>query len=262
MDKISPKYQMKLVSDVEKALWNEFESSKYKNVKIYIRKWHESNDSYNHDYWENFTIVEKQAGEIDLLETLHTMDGETLIKVAIDLGVDTPDFIPSVPIFRIEIKAEYPTASQAFEKAYKEIEEHPDIAIGLANSALESIIKEMLKDERVTTEWKTGYTLEKLVSSLLSEIGMFPNNDMPSEIRNIGSSLMKAAQNIESLRSNNTSFHGKTGEDYLISDSLYTYFAVNSIVTVGLLLRSLFKNKFPSMQKEVDFDDMDDDLPF
>ncbi len=69
------------------------------------------------------------------------MDGETLIKIAIDLGVDTPDLIPSIPFFRNEIKAEYPTASQAFEKAYKEIEENPDIAIGLVNSALESIIK-------------------------------------------------------------------------------------------------------------------------
>tara|TARA_R110002124_G_scaffold134495_1_gene297249 strand:+ start:2143 stop:2931 length:789 start_codon:yes stop_codon:yes gene_type:complete len=262
MESISPKYQMKLAADVEKALWNEFDSSKYKNVKIYISKWHKSNDSYNHDYWENFTIVEKQAGEIDLLETLHTMDGETLIKIAIDLGVDTPDFIPSVPFFRNEIKAEYPTASQTFEKAYIEIEEHPDIAIGLANSALESIIKEMLKDERVTTEWKAGYTLEKLVSKLLLEIDMFPNSDMPTEIRNIASSLMKATQNIEGIRSNNTSFHGKTGEDYLIDDPLYTYFAVNSIVSVGMLMRSLFKKKFPPIEKKVNYDDMEDDLPF
>lgn len=259
MDSISPRYQMKLVSDIEKALWNEFESSKYKNVKIYIEKWHEVDD---HNYnWENFSIYEND-GNIDLLQTLHSMDGETLIKIAIDLGVDTPDFIPSVPIFRNKIKAEYPTASQAFEKAYKEIEEHPDIAIGLANSALESIIKEMLKDERVTTEWKSGHTLEKLVSTLLSEIGMFPKSDMPTEIRNIASSIMKATQNIEGIRSNSTSFHGKTGEDYLIDDPLYTYFAINSIVSVGMLLRSLFKKKFPPIENEVDFDSMDDDLPF
>ncbi len=259
MDSISPKYQMKLVSDIEKALWNEFESSKYKNVKIYIQKWHEY-DGYNNE-WENFHIHEND-GYIDLLQTLHSMNGELLIKIAIDLGVDTLDFIPSVPIFRNEIKAEYPTASQTFEKAYKEIEEHPDIAIGLANSALESIIKEMLKDERVTTEWKSGYTLEKLVSALLSEIGMFPNSNMPTEIRNIASSLMKATQNIEGIRSNNTSFHGKTGEDYLIDDPLYTYFAINSVVSVGMLMRSLFIKKFPPKDNEVDFDSIEDDLPF
>jgi len=138
MDDISPAYQMQMIDSIEKAIWDKFSS--YKKVMLYIKKWHQSDGYGYNDFWENFQIVENRD-KIDLLETLHTMDGETLIKIAIDLGVDTPDLIPSIPFFRNEIKAEYPTASQAFEKAYKEIEENPDIAIGLVNSALESIIK-------------------------------------------------------------------------------------------------------------------------
>ena len=61
--------------------------------------------------------------------------------MAIDLGVETPDFIPSIPVFKNELKSDFETASQTFEKAYKNVEEDPSLAIGLANSALESIIK-------------------------------------------------------------------------------------------------------------------------
>ena len=113
---------MKLVDDVEKAIWEEYES--YKKVKLYIEKWHVVEDTYN-DYWENFTIVKKEDGKIDLLSTLHGVDGEILIKMAIDLGVETLDFIPLIPTFRNEIKSDYKTASLTFEKAFKQIEEHP-----------------------------------------------------------------------------------------------------------------------------------------
>jgi hypothetical protein len=262
MNDISPAYQMQIIDSIEKAIWDKYRS--YKRVKLYIKKWHVSDGYGYNDYWENFQIVEKD-GKIDLLETLHKMDGETLIKIAIDLGVDTPDFIPSIPIFRNEIKADYPTASQAFEKAYKEIEEHPDIAIGLANTALESIIKEILKDDRIKTKHKNGDTLTKLVRHLLREFSLFPNNDMPAEVRNISSSLLSAAQHIEQLRSDKTNFHGKTNEDYLIKESLYTYFIINSVTTVGLLLKSLYKYKFPPLEtpeEHDEFDEMDDDLPF
>ena len=60
--------------------------------------------------------------------------------MAIDLGVETPDFIPSIPVLKNELKSDFETASQTFEKAYKNVEEDPSLAIGLANSALESKI--------------------------------------------------------------------------------------------------------------------------
>lgn len=254
-DLISPKYLMRLVTEVDKACWIEY--STYKNVKLYIDKWYE-NDQRN---WENFSFIAKENGELDLFRTLHGMPGDLILKIAIDLGVETPDFIPSIPTFRNEIKSDYKTAYSTFEKAFKQIEGHPDIAISLANSALESIVKETLKDPRITTKPKDGETLFGLTQHILKEFQLFPNSDMPLEIKTIGSSLLSACQSIEKLRSEKTHVHGKTSDDYVIHDSLYTYFIVNSVATVGLFLISYFKIKFPKQAQKF-LPVSEDDLPF
>lgn len=258
-DIISPKYQMKLVANVEGAIWSHFVS--YKNVWHYIKKWHVVEEDWN-NHWENFRIVEGLNGQIDLISTLHNIDGETILKIAIDLGVETPDFIPSIPVFRNEIKSSYEAASATFEKAFKQIEEHPDIAIGLANSALESIIKEILKDDRLATKPKDGETLYSLTQSLLKELQLFPNSELPIEIKTIGSSLLSVSQGIEKLRSEKTNFHGKANGDYFINDALYTYFVVNSVTTVGLFLNSFNRRKFPKVIPINRIDDEANALPF
>lgn len=247
---------MKLVKSVHDAIWEEYKS--YKEVKLYIEKWHHVED-YN-NFWENFSISfkDKDYKEIDLLQTLHNMDGGDLLKVAIDMGVDTPDFIPSIPTFKNEIKSSYKTAYDTFSKAYKQIETDPGIAIGLANSALESIIKEILKDERLGDLKSGNETLYKLTNILLKELNLRDDNS-PKEIKTIVSALLSINQSIEKLRSEKTNFHGKTQDDYQITDSLYTYFVVNSVSTVGLFLNSYYKTKFPPKP----IIDMNvDDLPF
>src|SRR5690606_34478340 len=117
-------------------------------------------DQWNNN-WENFHIYQKDSGEIDLLRTLHSMSGGDLLKVAIEMGVDTPDFIPMIPTFKNELKSDFKTAYDTFTKAFKQIESDPSLAVGLANSALESIIKEILKDERINCKVKGNETLYK-----------------------------------------------------------------------------------------------------
>ena len=250
---ISPKYQMKLTTEVEKAIWDEYAS--YKNVRNYIEKWHKCDEQ---NYWENFRIVTKEDENLDLNATLHSMPGEIIIKVAIDLGVDTPDFIPSIPTFKNELKSEFKTAYDTFTKAYKLIETDSSLAVGLANSALESIIKEILKDERIKNKIKGTETLYKLTNLILKEFNI-TNSKHPVEIKTIGSSLLAICQSIEKLRSEKTNFHGKTGDDFVLSEPIYTYFVVNSVSTVGLFLNSYFKTKFPKPEPEIS---EYDDLPF
>lgn len=247
---------MRLISEISEAVWAEYKS--YKDVGYYIDKWHIVEDDWN-NHWENFTISVKQNGEIDLISTLHKISGELLLKIAVDVGVETPDFIPSMATFRNDIKSDYKNASATFEKAFKEIETHPDTAVGLANAALESIIKEIFRDERIQTKPKTGKTLYDLTSELLKEFHIYPTSDIPAEIKTIGSSLLAISQSIEKIRSEKTMFHGKTSEEYIIEDSLYTYFIVNSVATVGLFLNSFYKKKFPRPPKH---DETLDDLPF
>ena len=258
-DLVSPKYQMQLVNSVEKAIWDEYKS--YKQVRLYINKWHTDNyesNGFNDNYWENFTIVENQNKEIDLTSTLHNMRGTDLLKIAIDLGVDTPDFIPSIPTFKNELKSEYKTAYDTFTKAYKQIDTDPSIAVGLANSALESIINEILKDERISSKISGGETLYKLTIIILKEFNI-TNDEHPKEIKTIGSSLLAINQAIEKLRSEKTDFHGKTNDDYLITDTIYTYFIINAVATVGLFLNSYYKTKFPKPEPIID---TNDELPF
>lgn len=261
---ISPIYLMKLISNIETALWNQFQTSKYRNVRFYIEKWHKSSEGYRiNEYWENFSIYEDNNNNIDLVKTLHNIDGDTLLKIAIDLGIDTPDFIPSIPTFRNEIKAEYPSASSTFESAFKKIESEPSIAIGLANSALESIIKEILKDNRISTKIKSNRTLYNLTSEILKIFQYYPNSDMPDEIKTIGSSLLAISRGIEKLRSDKTDFHGKTKDDYKIEDPIYTYFVVNCVTSIGLFINSYYKTKFPKINIEVERETAEDDfLPF
>lgn len=257
---------MKLVEDVENALWNMFTTSKYYNVEKYIEKWQVFEDRYtdtgfNMGWTPQFEIKkQKDGGSIDLKSTLHSIDGETLLKIAIDLGVDTPDFIPSIPTFKNALKSDQKTAYDTFSKAYKQIDTDPSLAVGLANSALESIIKEILKDERISSKTTGGETLYKLTSIILKEFNL-TSDEHPKEIKTIGSSLLAINQSIEKLRSEKTNFHGKTIDDYLINDTVYTYFIINTVATVGLFLNSYYKTKFPKPELSKATEESDD-LPF
>lgn len=253
---ITPKNQMKLISEVEKAIRDEYKT--YKTVRHYIEKWHEHRDNGINE-WENFTISEKEDKDIDLNQTLHSMTGEIILKVAIDLGVDTPDFIPVILMFKNTLKSEFKTAYDTFTKACKQIESDPSFAVVLANSALESIIKEILKDKRIEKKTKRPETetLYKLANSIVKEFDL-TDSDNPKEIKTIGSSLLAMCQSIEKLRSEKTVVHGKTEGDYLITDPIYAYLVVNSVATVGLFLNSYYKTKFPKVKSTKE----DDDLPF
>lgn len=263
MQKISPKYLMDLEVQIKDKLFELYRS--YDNVEQYLAKWHELRYEDINGRDENFAFMYFNNEKIDVVRTIANIDGETKLKIAIDLGIDTPDFIPSIPTFRNAIKSDYVNAHASFEKAFSEIEEHPDIAIGLANSALESIVKQILKDESLNGKFSERDTLYNLTQSILKEFKMFPGANMPEEINQIGSALLKANQGIEILRSSKTKFHGASESDYLVEDSMYAYFVVNSVITVGLFLDSFYKKNYKKIivdTLEINTVEDDDDLPF
>lgn len=258
MDLISPRYQMKLADEVEKTIWTLFPS--YKAALMYILKWHEENRERT---WENFSIIykDKNQNNIDLYSTVHSIDGELLIKIAIDLEIETPDFIPAIPKFRNTLKCNYKPALRSFEKAFKSVEEDPSTAIGLANSTLESIVKEILNNPQIKTKWDSKDTLYTLTKALLKELHLYPTKSLPVEIRNIGSSLLSISQTIERLRSEKTEFHGKTLTDEIITDSAFAYLCINAVGTVGLFLHSYYKKNFATSNERSHLEIDTDDLP-
>lgn len=259
MDKISPKYQMKLVQTITEKLFELYHS--YNDVDHYLQKWYEWDEFGN---CENFRFITKQTkdglSKIDASSTLHSMSGELLLKIAIDLGLETPDFIPSIPLFRNKIKSSFETASQTFEKAFHNVENEPNLAIGLANSALESIIKEILKDERIPIKSKETSTLSILIKDICNAFKLEIESTFPAEIRTIASSLISCCRSIEDLRSRKTLVHGKTSEDIIINDPIYAYFIVNATSTVGLFLLNFYKEKYPPQEKSNP--NIEEELPF
>lgn len=255
---ISPRYQMSIVQNINDRLFELYKS--YEDVANYLDKWHIVYDCYGDN--ENFYLFYKdeERKKLDVKKTLHHIDGEILLKIAIDLGVETPDYIPSIPVFKNELKSSYETASQTFEKAFKNVEEDPSLAIGLANSALESVIKEILKDDRIDVVWNEKDTLSNLVKSICKAFKLTTDSEMPNEIKTISSSLLNACKAIDDLRSDKTIFHGKMDSNYVVAEPLYAYFIVNAVSTIGLFLLNFYKLRFPKTVESF-FGDIND-LPF
>lgn len=250
---------MNLIQNINDKLFELYKG--YEDVSRYMSKWIEYYDSFGN---QNFYIRYKdnEQKKIDVKETLHSIDGETLLKIAIDLGVETPDFIPSIPVFKNELKSDFETASQTFEKAYKNVEDDPSLAIALANSALECIIKEILSDDRVNTQYNEKDTLSKLISTICKAFRLDTDHSFPTEIKKIANSLINCCKATEDIRSSKTIVHGKTDDNYIVENPLYAYFIVNSVSTIGLFLLSFYKEQYPKIVPQYPTDLNPNDLPF
>lgn len=260
-EEISPRYQMDIINNISERLFELYKS--YNDVENYIEKWHEVYDNFGDN--ENFPIFFKDNDRknIDVKKTLHHIDGEMLLKMAIDLGIETPDFIPCIPTFKNELKSSYEMASQTFDKAFKNVEEDPSLAIGLANSALESIIKEILTDKRILVEWNEKDTLSSLIKSICKAFQLETSNSFPTELKTIASSLINCSKAIEDLRSDKTILHGKTNGNYIVNDPVYAYFVVNAVSTIGLFFLNLYETKYSIEKNDIPSIIVNDDnLPF
>lgn len=255
--KISPAYKMEIISKLETEIWNRFKS--HQKVEQYIRFFQDITSGYGETDFEIAYINGNQ--DINLMETLGNIAEESeskLIKIAIDLDIETPDFIPTIPTFRNKLKDDYKNAATSFEKAFQNVEYDPSESVSNANSVIESILKEILKDERFSDINASQFTMGKLISIILKKFELNPGTpELPKEMKVIGNSLISISKAIEDLRSRNTLSHGQDSNKYLIDEPLYAYFVINACATVGLFLIDFYENKFPRVDKwEIE------DLPF
>lgn len=256
MDRILPSYKMRLAKEVKQALENNYIG---RELTYYIENWHEVYDDYGNS---NFGISYSDQNRefVDLDDTLHRMDGETLLKIAIDLGVKTPDFIPSIPVFKNEIKSSYTFASKTFEKAFKDVDSSPDIACGLAVAALESIIKEIMADQRITINCRDKRDIVKLTEDILSAFNLKPDSQMIGVLRDLGSGIIKCANALGEIRGDKSSLHGHKSGDIIISESTSAYFVLNCVCSIGLFLIHLYQKNFPKDTSNNEWDE--NSIPF
>lgn len=179
-------------------------------------------------------------------------------KIAIELGIETPNFIPSIPTFKNKLKNNFETAYETFVKAQKQVETNPDIAIGLANSTLESIIKEILKDEKINQNLSGKETLGKLIKIILKEF-RYLDEDLPIELKSMSSQLIGLANSVEKMRSEKTNFHGKTDSDYIVTNPLYAYLTINAVTSLAIFLNEYYQNQYVNQKIEME---LLADLPF
>lgn len=240
MEQISPKYMMALIKRIKAELERQYSIIE---IQVYLERWIVEYDSFNQNFW----VFINDNGVLELDKTLQKIDDETLLKIAKDLEIETPDFLPSIPIFKNEVKSSYKTACKTFERACKIIDKEPDTAISLANAALESVIKEILKDERLDDgTYNSKDTLGKLIEKCLKKFNAFPSPFISQDVKQLGSGLISCCQAIENMRSNETlTVHGKTDSDFVIDDSSTAFFVVNAISTIGLFLLKQYQRVYP-----------------
>lgn len=241
METISPRYVIILQKTIKAVLYDQFSDSE---IRTYLEHWITRDISNT----QNFSICLFANGDIDVERTLSGVDDETLLKIAIDLEIETPDYLPSIPMFKNELKASYKTASKTFELACRKVESEPNIAITLANSALESVIKEILKEEGVNKDvrYNSKDTLGKLIEKCLKKFNAYPSCTISSDVKQLGSGLISCCHAIERLRSDKTIVaHGKTDSDFIIDDPTSALFVVNAVTTIGLFLLKQYQNYYP-----------------
>ncbi|MCX7997897.1 MAG: abortive infection family protein [Leptospiraceae bacterium] len=238
---ISPKYKLDLIKKIDVKLQEMY--SNIEEIQAYFELWQKEAEKLGKKFEIAYGLK-----HLDTFETLKQLDNEILIRIGIELGVEIPMFIPAIPIFRINFEHRYPSTYETFEKALKQVQDHPDMAIGLANSTLESLIKEILTRLQVQDIEKE--TLYSLAQKLLKEYSLYPEKEAPEEIRNIGSALLNVLKNIEKLRSSKTDFHGKSSSEPKIESPLYAYFIINTVSAIGLFLDGLYQEKFSNKTNE------------
>lgn len=256
---ISPLYMQRLKGRVENALWNLFEESKYRQVEEYVRRWREDNGSF----WENFCVFEKD-GHIDLGRTLAGMPNDILIKMAADIGVETPGMLPCIPIMKNILNQNNTNAYANFERAVKDVYDHPDQSVALAASTLEGLFKTILQNSDPSIRVK-NLSLSDLTGKVVKQLIGDCDTSAPQEIRTLASQLRGLGSTIDDLRSDKSTAHGKAAGDYVVDDGLWAETVVNATATLGLLLWRLYErscteaNAAPAVQSTPIYDD---DIPF
>jgi hypothetical protein len=260
MQGISPRFITDLIYQINEELSNkEKNTRRYEYTEIFFTEWQKA---YKKETGQNFEMLNNSDSNgnewFDSTKTLQNMEHELLFKIAVDLGIEIPGLIYSVAT----ITGITQPTRQSFEKACKEVYENPAHAVIQANSALESLIKDICTDERIAN-CKQNDTQQKLLVHILKEFKISQTPKLNENIRDITSGFQTASAAIQNLRDFHTKAHGAATAEKrdIISDPLAAAFIVNACATIGLFLQGYYEKNYPKLPVEVT-DDIDDDIPF
>jgi hypothetical protein len=257
MQGISPSFITNLIYQIDDEL-SKLENNRSGYTEALFLEWQKA---YEKETRQNFKMVheyEEEYSWFNSRRTLRNMEHELLFKIAVDLGIKIPGLIYSVAT----ITGITQPTRQSFEKACKEVYENPAHAVILANSALESLIKDICADERIKDCNQSG-TQQQLLVHILKEFKISEDTKLNHKLKNITSGFQTASAAIQNLRDFHTKAHGAATAEKrdIISDPLAAAFIVNACATIGLFLQGYYEENYPKLPVEVT-DDIDDDIPF
>lgn len=234
-----------LIGKVESALFETFPRSKYKNVENYLHRWAKDEyDNFGNLVSGNFELCYAD-NHIDANRTLNEMPEEFVLRIAADLGVETPSILPGVVTeFKNILPPINRPASQAFQEAIKEIYESPHDAVLHATSALDGIVKSiMAHPDFEDVRPKNGEGLSKQVGSIVKKIKQSYSEECPKEVTALVSGLNSVGGCMDNLRSRKTLAHCSAKEDFLLDDPIYASLVINAVATIGTFLYDFFNKR-------------------
>ena len=260
-DDISPALITDLKKQLEQKIHERYHSDK--DIRLFMVSSAVEGSWNAPDSFRVFYQDDKEQ-RVDVEETILHMPAYETVKMAIDLGIDTPGFLPMVPKFKNILKDENQTAFQNYERAVKNVYESPDQAVALAASTLEGIIKTILSDEAFSEVATKNPSLTKLTSSIVNAFGFDDNTKCPKELITIASQLRGLGKAIDDLRSDKSSAHGKNRNEYIVDDPLWSGFVVNVSASLGLFMWEYYKKKYrPAVENNGDDELISlEDIPF
>lgn len=247
---ISPKFALDIAKKVSKKLTDDYSNDE---IRSYLMKFHKDcyNDLVNMVLIPKnfkFEYVNNSSDVVDVFKTLMSMPGDVLIKVAMDLGIETPGFIPAIPEFKQEIRKISDVMANIFDEAYKVALENPKDSASKCSSTLESLLKEILTDSRVAGDLEEAYnskdTLAKNVGKLIKVFKSKGQNI--DRFNELCTKIFDSVVLIGGIRNNHTVAHGHEQNDILVDDPMYAYFIINATSTLGLFLLDCYKKFYPA----------------
>lgn len=237
--KISPLYMQRLKTRVESAPWDLFNESKYRQVEEYVRRWHEDDGNF----WENFSVCEKDS-HIDLGYTLAEMPNDILIKMAADIGIETPGLLPCIPVMKNILGKANASAYANFERAVRDVYDCPDQSVALAALTLEGAFKAIIQDMNPNASvgnLSLSKLTSKVVKEVVKEVVDACDPSTPQEVKTLAAQLRSLGSSIDNLRSDKSTAHGKAPGEYVVDDSLWAETVVNVSATLGIFLWRLYE---------------------
>lgn len=176
-------------------------------------------------------------------DLLSSIGDETILQIAHDLKLPVPNTVNNGSIKLAELLdgTAFIHAKNDFDEAIQALESHPNIAIGLASTTLESIYKSIL--DSFNTSYPDDESLQPLQKAVFEKMELSLDGQADPEIKRILGGLINVGAGIGTLRTRYSSFHGKGEKQYRL-EKRHALLAINSMSTIGLFLIQTYQEKY------------------